>query len=188
MISTQKKWLILLLSICGVVVMSGCGQSQAPQATKGTLTIHQAKASWAVLYHDFKSLKQNADLVVAGTIVGVSKLTGDPPLVFTQFIFQITRTIWNPKHLAASNQVIVNQTGGIVGNDLYEIRDGPLFQQGEAMILFLRQYEPGLFSVIGGPSGRFELHNGMVTPINDEGVRFTAPMPEADFLTAVAQA
>jgi hypothetical protein len=188
MLKIWGKWLILLLMAWSVAVMSGCNQTQTPQATKGALTIHQAEAHWAVLYHDFKSLKQNSDLIVAGTIASVSKVTGNPPLVFTEFIFQISRIIWNPKQLVTNNQIIVNQTGGIVGNDLYEISDDPLFQQGEAMILFLRSNTPGLFFVTGGPSGRFELHNGMVTPINDEGVKFTAPMSEADFTTAVTQA
>lgn len=188
MMHTQRKWLILALIICGVIVMSGCSQAQTPQTTKGTLTIHQADASWAEWYTDIKSLKHHSDLAVVGSIAGVSKMTGNPPLVYTQFIFHISRTIWNPKHLATSGQVIVNQTGGIVGNDLYEIRDDPLFQQGEAMILFLRSNTPGLFFVAGGPSGRFELHNGMVTPITDEGVKFAAPMSEGDFITAVEQA
>lgn len=191
MMITQRKWLMLVLLACGVLIMSGCSQAQAPasQTTKGALTIHTAKAHWAILYHDLKSLKQNSDLVVKGTIAGVSRLTGNPPLVFTQFIFHISRTIWDPRHLATSDQIIVNQTGGIVGNDLYQIQDDPLFQQGEAMLLFLQQYAPDLYKVAGGPSGRFKLQNdGMVVPIYDKGVKFTTPMSEADFTTAIAQA
>lgn len=188
MLNTQRKWLMLVLLACGVLVMGGCSQAQASQTTQEALTIHTAKAHWVALYHDLKSLMHNSDLVVRGTIAGASRVTGNPPLVFTQFIFHLSRALRDPRHLAAGDQVIVSQTGGIVGKDLYQIGDDPLFQQGEAMILFLQQYAPGLYKVTGGPSGRFELRNdGTVAPINDEGVRFTKPMSEADFTTAIAQ-
>jgi hypothetical protein len=41
---------------------------------------------------------------------------------------------------------------------------------------------------LGGPSGRFEVQNGLVTPINDEGVKFVAPMSESDFVAAIQNA
>jgi hypothetical protein len=186
--TTRSLLVIATLLFCGVLLITGCTQN--PQATlpQASLTIYKSEASWAVLYHDIKSLKKNADVVIEGTITGVSSMDGKPPLVFTKFIFHINHVILDPKHLVVSDHVIVNQTGGIVGNNLYEIEDDPLFQRGEEAILFLHQYSPSLYDVIGGPSGRFRVQGGKVTTINDEGVKFSTSMSEADFQQAVQQA
>lgn len=39
----------------------------------------------------------------------------------------------------------------------------------------------GQYFVAGGPSGRFEVHNGLVQPVKDEGVRLPAGLTEQQF-------
>jgi hypothetical protein len=55
------------------------------------------------------------------------------------------------------------------------------------MVLFLHEYKPGYFYVIGGPGGRFHVQNMMVSHLHDEGFQFQT-MPLADFITQVRQA
>src|SRR5487761_1710802 len=73
-----------------------------------------------------------------------------------------------------------DQTGGTVNGHVAQIADDPLFKVGERVVLFLHEYSPGRYFVVGGPSGRFELQaDGTVRPFNDEGVRMTAMSEEA---------
>jgi hypothetical protein len=145
----MKKWQSVLLFVacifCWAVVLSGCGTA----SQKGPFVVHKSEASWAVVYHDIKSLKQNAEIVAIGTISGVAQQIGSPPLVFTEFNFRISRVILDSQNLATST-IILYQTGAIIGNDLYEIEDDPLFQQGEVVLLFLQQGDPKVYHVIGG--------------------------------------
>lgn len=180
---------IVGLAVCGLVLLSACSQSaQTNQAPQTPQTI-KWDASWSRLYHDLGSLKQASDLAVVGSITGVSRvITDSKGIVSTLFVFSVSRVVWNPHHLAQHSSLIINQTGGIVHKVLYEIGDDPLFEVGEQAVLFLHQYKPGYFYVEGGPSGRFTVQNGMVKPINDEGVVFSTPLSEADFLTKIQNA
>jgi hypothetical protein len=149
--------------------------------------VHNSDASWAEWYRDVHSLKQHAEIVAIGAITGIKQQTGSTPLVFTTFAFGVSNVLYDPQHLATP---VLNlfQTGGVVGNNLYQIRDDPLFHQGEMLLLFLHQSDKGLYHVIGGPSGRFEITNGMVSPITDMGVKFSGPLPVADFITQIQNA
>jgi hypothetical protein len=180
------------LAVCGLVLLSACSQPAQPtQANQSPQSLQTVKwdASWSRLYHDLGSLKRASDLAVVGSITGISRvITDSKGIVSTLFIFSSNRVVWNPHHLAQHATFIINQTGGIVHNVLYEIGDDPLFQVGEQAVLFLHQYKPGYFYVQGGPSGRFTIQNGMVKPINDEGVVFSTSLSVANFLTKIQNA
>ena len=143
-------------------------------------------ASWAKLYHSFPDLKHDADLAVQGTVTQVlqtvSPTDGTPPS--TDFLFTVSRVLQDPAHRLQGNTLTLHQTGGRVGNTLYQVDDDPLFQVGEQSILFLHEYQPGFYFVIGGPSGRFVIQSGAVKPINNEGVPY-AGGPLNSFLTQV---
>jgi hypothetical protein len=52
---------------------------------------------------------------------------------------------------------------------------------GEEAILFLHQFSPGQYFVMGGPSGRFEVRKGLVQPVNNEGVKLPSSLTEQQF-------
>jgi hypothetical protein len=162
--------------VLSLIVLASCSSSsQPPQASTGVHVV-SLDASWAKLYHSFADLKSNADLAVEGTVTKVLQTVtpsdGTPPS--TDFQFTVSRVLQDPaKRLQGSSTLTLHQTGGTVGTTLYQVDDDPLFQTGEHVVLFLHEYQTGYYYVIGGPSGRFEVQNGTVKPINDEGVAYT---------------
>jgi hypothetical protein len=48
-----------------------------------------------------------------------------------------------------------------------------LFRVGESSIRFLYEYAPDKYFAIGGPTGRFNVVDGEVSPVSDEGVAFS---------------
>jgi hypothetical protein len=47
-----------------------------------------------------------------------------------------------------------------------ELKDDPLFQSGDSYVLFLREWEPGKYNVVGGPQGGFKIVNGKIYSMN----------------------
>jgi hypothetical protein len=186
--ATSKRlggFLLIGLVTVSAVITSGCASSAQPTQTV------KISASWAVTYQDLKSLKQGSDVAVAGSIAEVADVTQvgqGRGYVTTDFVFSISKVILDPGQRIKGSSLTIHQMGGILGDTRYEVEDDPLFQVGEQLILFLHEYSPDHYYVAGGPTGRFEVHNSMVTPVNNEGVKFGAPMTEADFIAAIQSA
>jgi len=186
----------LLLVGCSSGASKGVTQhgSTADTTTVARTGYHPAKtvtygASWAITYNDLKSLKQAADLGVIGAITKASAVTTDQSKhVFTDFVFTVKTTLLDPGRRLSGASIIVHQTGGVVGSTLYQMEDDPLFEIGEQAVLFLHEYSPGHYFVVGGPSGRFVVQNGVVSPINDEGIALGKSPTEAAFIAMVQQA
>ena len=179
---------LVLLASCGQ--NADAGQAGAQSACKPDHIVGVA-ASWTKGYSSLKGLKQDADLGVQGhftTVVDTS--TDSPGLVFTDFTFTITKVLWDPHHQipGSTGSVTIHQTGGCIGNTLYKVDDDPLFQIGEEAILFLHQFSPGQYYVIGGPSGRFEVRKGLVQPVNDEGVQLPSDLTAQQFYALLQKA
>lgn len=190
----RHPWLACLLS--GVLMLlAGCGQN-ADTGQAGTQSackpdhIVGVAVSWTKGYSSLKGLKQDADLGVQGHFTAVVDTpTDSSALVYTDFTFTITRVLWDPHHqISGSTSITIRQTGGCTGGTLYRVDDDPLFQVGEEAILFLHQFSPGQYNVIGGPSGRFEVRNGLVQPVNDEGVKLPSDLTEQQFYTLLRRA
>jgi hypothetical protein len=146
-------------------------------------------ASWAKGYTTITALKQDADLAVDGTVSRVVSVTKDSKnLVFTDYSISVRSVAHNPRKIAVSAEIIVHQTGGIVGNTKFELTDDPLFAIGEHVILFLQQYGPDHYFVIGGPTGRFQVQNGVVKAVSLDGVKLAADITEESFLAAISSA
>lgn len=103
--------------------------------------------------------------------------------ISTNFSFTISKVLLDPHHLLTSSptHITIHQTGGWQGNTLHQVCGDPLFRISEGTILFLHQFSPGQYLVIGGPSGRFEVHHGFVQPVNDEGVKLPPNLTEQQF-------
>ncbi|MCW2888862.1 MAG: hypothetical protein QOE54_279 [Streptosporangiaceae bacterium] len=162
---------VLALAIaCGV---AGCGSGSKPMRTVNM------DASWAVTYSSVRDLKTHADLVVQGRITKVlGQSVVKTSYVTTDFEFTVSAAVQDAKGLVAKNggALRVHQTGGILNNVRYQIHDDPLLNVGDESVLFLREYKPGFFMIIGGPTGRFGVKNGQVSTVGDGGVKASGPV------------
>ncbi len=191
-ISWQRRWAAYLataalLLLSGLLVQRSHRVSANPVVAPSleTAPIH---VSWAQWYRDTQSLKQAADIVVVGTFVGNgTTVTSDkePGIVLTDFPFAVDAVITDPQRRVQAGPITVRQTGGIVGTTRYAVEGDPLFQPAERAVLFLHEYSPGHYYVIGGPSGRFLVQAGVVLPVAQDGVKFAAPPSEAAFIDAI---
>lgn len=182
----------LVLLGCGSLLICACadstGASSARSMQPAERTVAQSQtadgvrpgmdASWAQSFKDVSSLKRASDLVVSGQVsakVGQATSDGIP---FTDFAFTVQAVVYDPRWVAP-HSVILHQTGGAAGGQVLEIADDPLFVVGERAVLFLRQYAPGHYYVIGGPNGRFEVNGTRIVPADPHGVQ-----PRSDDLAA----
>lgn len=53
------------------------------------------------------------------------------------------------------SEILVVQTGGVSNGVRVEIKDDPIFNNGERVLLFLTDLGDSRYKVTGGPSGRF---------------------------------
>jgi hypothetical protein len=126
-------------------------------------------------YGDIPSLKDDADLVVLGEIIGCANVgsirTAVGPLYFTDFAFQIESVL----HGAASQStIVVVQSGGIVGGKTVEVIDDPLMRTRDRYVLFLREGTAGRYAILG-PGARFVVDDELVSSLS-------AVYPERDIL------
>jgi hypothetical protein len=143
--------------------------------------------SWAVLYHSLPDLKAHTTIAVQGRFTAVQAQTTDKGIPFTDFEFTVDKVLHDPGHITAPGaKLSVHQTGGTVDGKVHQIDDDPLFKVSESCVLFLDQYQPGHYKVIGGPTGRFEVKDGAVSPASPDGAKFNGSAD--DFAAAVRSA
>jgi len=131
--------------------------------TIGALTTHPLKevvdSSWANAYPTMKEMVANADAVVMGTVVGVDGVEVSPQadnLIYTNYSFRVDKWIVG----SGSSTILLHQMGGAVGLREVSVPDDPPFVVGESNVLFLTEYAPGKYNVMGGPTGRLQVQNG----------------------------
>ncbi len=169
--------IVFLAVLFVVLLLTACGQ----------VKVVSLGASWAMSYPDLHSLKQAADLAIRGNIASVADVTTEQDIPYTDFTVSVSRVLINRSGVQLS-AILLHQAGALEGNTLYQVDEDPLFQVGEQVILFLHEYAPGRYFVLGGPAGRFEVgSDGMVKPVNEQGIQL-APMPEAQFYATLASA
>jgi hypothetical protein len=148
-------------------------------------------ASWSHYYPTLASIKKDADLGIRGEITQIfsTDASANAP-ISTYFIVTIEEVLWNPHSLSlsAGATIILDQEGGVVNGTLYQADDDPLFQIGEQTIVFLRQYSPGHFFVLGRPSGRFKVSGSIVTPISADGMPLPGGTTLSSFRTLLLKA
>lgn len=167
-------------------LLVACGSSPAPSGP----TVQPMGASWAEHYSDLAALKEDSDVAIIGTVTGVASRTVRDGIPYTEFDVRVVRALHDPRSRLTSSTIVVHQTGGPVSpNRVLEVRDDPLFRTGETVALFLRQYAPGHFRVLGGPAGRFEVSQGTVVASSVRGSVLLPGRHSVDqFATEVAKA
>lgn len=184
-----SAFVIALISL-SVVFLSGCGEGPGQNA-QSTPTIVRMDASWHIHYANVKSAKQDPDLnlIIAGTVVSLKPAQNTNGIVTTDAVFSITRTAWNPQKLPVGSTIIVRAPGGTIGNTRYELDDFPMYKVGEHEILFLHfDRIAGIAGTLGGPSGRLLVQNGLVKPLNNEGMNVPPNTSEDTFLASIPSA
>lgn len=169
------KTIGLLALLCSLLVLvSACG-SLVPQ----TVTMN---ASWAQYYRSMKDLKQHSDVAVRGFVSQIAPAvkTSDG-LVYSMVTITVNHVLWSHQKKTFPRTITIQQTGGEVDNVTYVTDDDPLFKMNEQVILFLQEFQPGQFRVSGGPSGRFIVKNGIVTPVAPDAVKLSANTNETQF-------
>lgn len=188
MVKTRKAFLRLALGATAAVValgtMTGCSGDSAQQSAQQTVDLH---ASWAVTYKSLGELKTHADLAVLGRFTKVISSTHDSKGVpFTDFAFRVDSVVNNPRgrQVAAGSTLTIHQTGGQFDNVLFQIPEDPLFKVNENAALFLVEYKPGMYRVVGGPTGRFKVTGGRIAPATREGLAYSG---SSDSFTATVR-
>lgn len=173
-----------MVAIAAVSGLVGC--SSTPGNTSATTSAQTVgmDASWAEAYNNLGDLKAHSAVAVRGSFTRVIGQSSIKTIPVTDFEFTVEQVVHDPGNVVAVGaKLTVRQTGGLVDGVLHQTDDDPLFKVSEQAVLFLKQPEPGLFYVIGGPSGRFEVANDKVTPFAPGGVKFTGTT--AEFAAAV---
>ncbi|UKA63037.1 hypothetical protein [Arthrobacter sp. FW306-04-A] len=166
-----------MIAGAAVASLSGCSRSPSTASPAGTpATTVGMDASWAEGYNNLADLKAHSKLAVQGTFTRIIAQSSIKTIPVTDFEFTVDKVLHDPGHLVtAGAKLTVRQAGGTVDGVLHQIADDPLFKISENAVLFLKQPEPGLFYVVGGPSGRFEVANGKVSPFAPDGAKFSGP-------------
>lgn len=103
----------------------------------------------------------------------------------TEMRVRIEHTFWtNPKKSAPDKlpeEIIVSQTGGSDGQNLYIVEGHPLSEVGETYIFFLTQVDQTQvdqkFVIVGGAQGHFAVKDGKLVAFREKG-HPTAPIIE----------
>lgn len=180
---------VVLISLLAIFV-SGCAGNSG-QNTQISPTVVTMDASWHMRYTNVRSAKQDPDvnLIISGTVASLKPAQQNGPIVTTDAIFNISRVAWNPHKLSVNSTLTVSTLGGTIGNTRYEVDDLPLFQVGEREILFLHfDSKAGRAEALGGPSGRLLVQNGIVKPLNSEGMDVPPNTTEDSFLSSIPSA
>ena len=164
----KRKYLLIAAAFVLVIIctITSC-KEMPPQATNNLQ--QNISISWADGAPDMQGLFTTADAVVVGKIGKVidetNELLGESRfgknyMYYTDFEFIIEA---NLKAEVKNNSIIIHQIGKA---GTQELEDDPLFQSGDSYVLFLREYKPGNYTVLGGPQGRFKIVNDKIYSLN----------------------
>lgn len=153
------------LTLLVAIGLTACGNTATPtkqltsSSPNGRVTATQySDASWAVHYSSLPELVAHTDLVVLG-VAGKSQSYVHPDgYEMSNVDVTVGKILYSRAGEilpAIGSNVIVAQTGGVSNGVLSEIRDDPIFGNGERVLLFLTHLEDARYKVTGGPSGRF---------------------------------
>lgn len=126
---------------------------------------HAVDASWAEVYPSYGQMTRHADAVVQGQVLeslGAHKGPQDPSTIYTDFSFRVDKLVAGTK---TAPIITLHQMGGSMGFEQEDVKDDPLLVPGERDLLFLKNYAPGRFYVMGGPTGRLLVKGSTLTPL-----------------------
>ena len=122
--------------------------------------------SYPYEYNNITEMSGDSDLIINGYVTE-SKIIGDingHELLFTDYTIKVTDVY---KGKLSVNEIVVKQTGANVYGLKRQIQEDPLMTKDVTMILFLKEYEKNKYFIIGGPQGRFEIHDDKIYSLGE---------------------
>lgn len=144
-------------------------------------------ASWAHAYASVGELKHDSDAVVVGSVESAgAAYKREAGVPFTDSTVSVQTVVWDPGSSVTSGRVVVHQTGGFMNGQVFEVEDDPLLRPNEVVVLFLHEYSPGHFNVVGGPQGRFDVVGASVRAISSTHIpTLTEDVPLDQFIASI---
>lgn len=174
-----KKIAILLAAVGLAAGLAGCSTS-APEP------VVQLHASWANAYPTVAAMVKNSDAIVSGTVGAASPTVVQDNVPYTDFAFHVTT--WIKSNDGQPSNISIHQTGGTADGAMQIVDDDPLLVTGTAYVLFLHEYAPGNYFIVGGPTGRLNVSStGQLTVFKGSIIAKTdVPVDVSSFTTRVA--
>jgi hypothetical protein len=158
----------MFLLILGMVSSSISIQEQNPTTLYGS-------GSYPRKYKNIRDLatSNEVDMIVHGTITAAQPyletwLDGYGQLLSTNYSFNVISLL---KGEVSADIIYVHQTGGTLGDETFIMREDPLMNVGDELILFLhhfRETDPNDYYYIeGGPQGRYIVYDSKVYGLAD---------------------
>lgn len=125
-------------------------------------------ASWANAYPTVEQMTEQADLVARSTITGIVSVDRDANGIYTTYSARIDSGLKYAGDLP--EEIRIRQLGGELDGTSYIADDDPLLTIGEESVLFLHEFAPGNFFIVGGPTGRLPIENNLIAPLPDSAL------------------
>jgi hypothetical protein len=118
-------------------------------------------------YLGVRFLEGNATAIVIGEVLGIKGSNTDSMVPTTDFAFRVDKVIKGQIDLGTI--IAIRQSGGESNESIiYEETDDPPLEQGERFLGFMRYAEEeDVYVILGGPQGRFEEENGMLSSLDN---------------------
>ena len=175
------RWMLVavMLVITALSLLTGCAektQIELQPTESPTLSYNGGSASYPASFDNFAELFAASDMVALGVIDRVVEVIPQKgSLLFTRFAFKTERIYKGGE----AGEIVLSITGApdMPGSDLPE---DPLFYPGEKWLLFLHEFDEGLYYDLG-PWGRYKIIDGKVYSMNRLADISWYMQPELDY-------
>lgn len=179
-------WIMILLGISVVAVIGtaytvftqpttvpGGNAIKSEVSDQAQKPIRELSAGWDY-YPNFKDLAGNSTHIVIGQVMGIKAAYDKEDIPFTDYNLEINAVVKG--NVNPGDMIVIRQTGAEGSDEIVELDDDPLLKQGETFVGFLRySQDHGVYPIVGGPQGRYEVENGLVYSLDKYD-------PDADYL------
>ena len=148
--------------------------------------------SWAYGFQTVRAMAAAADLVAQGAVLSNTYVPDSPGGPLTDYAFAVERVLVNHALTAdpVPERITVSAPGGPQVPDNLWVEDSVVYRDGQRLIVFLRRYGPGRYTIITAPAmSTFVVDGDQVRPFApDHGLQdVPGAMARADFLALVGE-
>ena len=149
---------IIILLVMPIMMLPACS-NEAPDPNAAP----KPQISPKLVALTLDQLTDRADAILIGTVTGKECRRDSPEGdIYTMVT---VKTEQQMKGQTALETVTIRVQGGEVDGAVQKVEDAPLFQQGEKVIVFLKQGDGGTMMIVGGLQGKGVVENGTVTSV-----------------------
>lgn len=120
-------------------------------------------ASWAYNYSDIEEISQASDLIALVTVKGIEDTTVENNIPYTIFSAEVNTPVYNSNE---GEKFSIYMTGGETTDNIAELKDDPLLQKGDEILVFCKKNTDGTYQIISGPQGRLVYTDGKLNSLN----------------------